>query len=286
MRFRFFSFALAMLFAARAAAAPAVVVSLPPVHSLVSAVMGGAGDAMLLFHAGQSPHDGRLKPSQRRALADADLIIWVGPALERPLEKILNARRDARVITLMERDGVTLLPARHGAHADPHIWLSPANAQAIARIAARELARIDPAGRDRYYANARALSADAAQLRRELQRQLRATAGAPYVVFHDAYRYFEEEFGLRPAAIVRLNPHVPAGAARARRIRRLIEERNVRCIFIAPQFPPALAAALAADSGARTGILDPLGAALTPGPGAWFALMRALADSLRDCLRE
>jgi len=286
MQFHFFSFALAMLLAARAEAAPAVVVSLPPVHSLVSELMEGAGDAQLLFRAGQSPHDGRLKPSQRKALADADLIIWVGPALERPLEKIITARRDARVVTLMERDEIMLLPARQGAHADPHIWLSVANAQAIARIVARELARLDPARRARYAANARELSAGLAQLRRELRRQLREVADAPYVVFHDAYRYFEEEFGLRPVAVVRLNPHLPAGAARVRRIRRLMAERNVRCIFSEPQFSPNLAGALAADSGARRATLDPLGAALTPGAGAWFALMRALADSFSDCLRE
>ena len=167
---------------------------------------------------------------------------------------------------------------------DPHLWLSVANAHAIARIIARELAQVDPANRARYQKHARALSDKLNELQKDLQQTLRPVAGAPYVVFHDAYQYFEKEFGLQPAGIVRLNPHTPAGAAHVREVRRLMTERGARCVFSEPQFPPGLAARLAKDTGAQLGVLDPLGASLPPGAGAWFALMRELADSLRDCL--
>lgn len=340
MHFRIL-FLLAVLLPACAAAAPRVVVSLPPVHSLTTVLMHGVGEPQLLLRAGQSPHGVQLQPSQRKMLADADLIVWVGGALEPRLAKIAKARGDAHSLALMEQDGITLLPAREGAHAhdhgehadahadehahedehgheehaheeehgheeehahedehadehadehehartDPHIWLSVKNAQAIARIVARELARIDPQNRAQYERNLRALQKKITQLRRELQAQLRGLQDARYVVFHDAYAYFENEFGLRAPAVMRFNPEVAAGAAHVREVRNLIATENIRCIFSEPQFSPSMVRTLAEDSGVQSGVLDPLGAELQPGADAWFALMRALAGSLSNCLR-
>ncbi len=297
----------ALLLATAQAAAdpPKVVVSVLPVHGLVAALMDGVGDPQLLLRAGQSPHGASLKPSQVRLLEAADLIVWIGPALERPLAKPIAARRGAaRIVTLMESGEITPLPGRHEhAHeteglppephdphsqrsADPHLWLSVDNARGIVRIVARELARLDEANRSRYAANARDLLARMERLRRSLRARLRGVADAPYVVFHDAYRYFEQAFGLRPAAALTVSPQRPPGARRMREIRRLIRARNIRCVFSEPQFPPGLVKTLVADTNATPGVLDPLGAALQPGPDAWFALMRGIADGLVDCLES
>lgn len=291
------------------ATTPKVVVSVLPVHSLASALMRGVGDAHLLVQPGQSPHGGALKPSQIRMLNSADLIIWVGPALERALEKTIANARQARVITLMENTEITLLPGRRGGvwawhehehghaqeraptragtprdwRADPHLWLSVANARAIVRIVARALADLDHANRDRYASNARDLLTRLTRLRQTLRARLRAV-DSPYVVFHDAYQYFENEFDLRPAGALTVSPDRPPGARRIRQIQRAIAARNVRCVFSEPQFQPRLAAALAAD--AVAGVLDPLGAELKPGPEAWFELMRGLADALAECLER
>lgn len=313
-----------LLAGAHAIAAPSVAVSVLPVHSLVSALMRGVGDAQLLVRPGQSPHGLQLKPSQVRALEAADLIVWVGPLFERALEKTIARQRGAaRVVTLLENDEITLLPVRrrgawaqhelaheaghahqshdaaHAAHdahhspdaahddwpADPHLWLSVVNARAIVRIVAHELARIDPAHRDRYESNARELLSRLEQLRQSLHARLRAAADSRYVVFHDAYQYFEHEFNLRPAGALTVSPERPPGAKRIRAIKRLIETQNIRCVFSEPQFPPALVDTLVADTDAAAAVLDPLGAALETGPDAWFELMRGMAASLAECLR-
>ncbi len=301
----------ALLLATAQAAAdpPKVVVSVLPVHGLVAALMDGVGDPQLLLRAGQSPHGASLKPSQVRLLEAADLIIWIGPALERPLAKPIAGQRGrgaARIVTLMESDEITSLPGRHEHEheheteapspqphdlhgqrsADPHLWLSVDNARGIVRVVARELARLDEANRARYAANARDLLARMERLRRSLRARLHGVADAPYVVFHDAYRYFEQAFGLRPAAALTVSPQRPPGARRVREIRRLIRARNIRCVFSEPQFPPGLVQTLVADTNATPGVLDPLGAALQPGPDAWFALMRGIADGLVDCLES
>lgn len=296
------------------AAAPKIAVSVLPLHSLVVEILRDLGTAQLLLSPAQSPHLSLLTPSQVRALQTADLIIWVGPPLEQPLQKIIAQRRDAtRIITLLEHPEITLLPNRrlgalhqpHVSHEnaanpitdlhqdlphadwlhDPHIWLSLANAEAIARIVADELSRLDPLNRHQYEVNLGDFLVRSEQLRQSLRTKLRRAHDFSYVVFHDAYHYFEEEFGLRPVAAMTLNPQRASGAKRIRQIKRLIKTQNVRCVFSEPQFRHGLVHALVTDTEAKVRTLDPLGVALTPGAGAWFALMHGMADSLADCLQ-
>ena len=153
---------------------------------------------------------------------------------------------------------------------------------------ARELTAVDPANAAQYDANRRDALAELAALRREVAGRLgavRGRLGARYVVFHDAYHYFEHEFGLQPLGALTVSPERPPGARRIRDIKQAIRARGARCVFSEPQFQPDLARTLAADTGAKTAVLDPLGAALTPGPPAWFDLMRALTAALTACLK-
>ena len=298
---------LLLLLATQAHAVPKVVVSMLPVHSLVSAVMGDIGEAQLLMAGGQSPHASQLKPSQVNALLSADLIVWVGALLEPNIGKIIAQRRDStRVITLLENDAITKLPTRrrdnyhdpdpdddddpdHDTHAhhniDPHVWLSFDNARAMVGIVANELARLDSANRDGYQSNAEELLSRLQQLRQSLHTDLRTVNDFPYVVFHDAYQYFENEFDLHPLASLTVSAQRPTGARRIRQIKQLIQSQKVRCVFSEPQFQPGLMATLVADTDAKAGVLDPLGADIVAGPDAWFELMRKLADGLTTCLR-
>jgi zinc transport system substrate-binding protein len=294
---------------AAADAAPRVAVSIKPLHALVAAVMAGVGTPELILRGAGSPHAYNLKPSEARLLEDAGVIVWVGGPLETFLEKpvaALGAR--AQVVTALRAPGMRLLPAReggawdgeaghgdteHGAAAqsrredelDAHLWLDPANAKAIGRAAAETLARVDPANRESYAANAAALAARIDALDAELAALLAPVRGVPYVVFHDAYQYFERRYGLRAVGSITASPERTPGARRVQEVREKIRRLGARCVFGEPQFPPALLATLTEGTGARTGALDPLGAELAAGPEAWFTLMRALAASLAGCLR-
>ncbi len=284
------------------AAPPKVVVSILPVHSLVSAVMHGVGVAQLVIQSGQSPHSNLLKPSQARWLEKADLIIWVGAPLERSLKKIVAAQDDAQVVTLLRHDEIMLFSPRQnggwgeheknhetefldGRQYDPHIWLSFANAKAIIRIVERELGRLDPLNLDRYAANAQAVLLRMELFQKMSHSQLNAIRGVPYLVFHDAYQYFEAEFDLQPIGAVTVVSHRPAGAKRIRQIKKLIDNHNIRCVFREPQFSPKLVNALIANTDAKNSVLDPIGISLQPGADAWFDLMQDINDSLLACLR-
>ena len=288
---------LALISPAASDAAPRVAVSLKPLHALVAGVMEGVGTPELILRGAGSPHAYSLRPSEARLLEEAEVIFWVGGSLETFLEKPIAALgAKARVVAALRAPGVVLLPAREGgvwdghathgeAEHDAHLWLDPANAKAIARAAAAALGQADPAHRERYAANAAGLAARIDALDAELAALLAPARGVPYVVFHDAYQYFERRYGLGAAGSIAVSPERAPGARRVREVREKIRRLGARCVFGEPQFPPSLLATLTEGTSARTGELDPLGAALAPGPGAWFELMCALGASLAGCLR-
>lgn len=292
---------LASLYLSPAGATPRVVVSIAPVHSLVASVMRGVAQPELLVPVGASPHAFALAPSDMRALYDADLIVWVGRPLERFLIGALNTidNPGAR-ITLAALPGMDLLKLRPGSHehsgkfvsshtssgVDPHLWLDPRNARVIVTHIARRLAAIDAANAQRYAANARATIARLDALDARIARRLEPVKRLPFVVFHDAYQYFERRYHLNAAAVIASDPEVSPGARWILDVRELIEAKNVRCVFGEPQFNPALVKTVLEDTGARRGTLDPEGADITPGADAYFILMERLADSLKQCLAK
>ncbi len=292
--------------------APAVVVSVLPVHSLVAGVMDGVGSPRLLLDGGASPHAYSLKPSEARQLANARVVVWVGEALEAFLERPLAALAGkARIVEAQGIPGVVNLPVReggvwdghadepkgHGSHgtgdthghaahrsADGHLWLDPANAKVIVRAVATALAAADAANAVRYRANATAMAARIDELNARLRSKLAPLAGKPYIVFHDAYQYMERRYGLTPAGAVTVSPGRSPGAKRLIELRTRIRSAGAACVFIEPQFEPRIARTVIEGTGARLGTLDPLGAGLAPGKDAYFTLMEKLAENLAACL--
>jgi len=290
-----------------ASATPEVVVSIKPVHSLVASVMDGVGTPKLIVDGAASPHSYSLRPSQARDLSGADVVFWVGHELEACLEMPTETLgRDAVAVELLDTAGLHRLGYREGAafeeddhddhdkhghdHGhdnealDPHIWLDPVNAEILIRRIAQVLADADPANAARYRANAAAAMARLAALGEEIEGLLAPVRERPFVVFHDAYHYFEARFRLHAAGSVTVSPETVPGAARVREIQARIRELGATCVFTEPQFTPKLIQVVTEGTEARTSILDPLGASLEPGPDLYGALLTAMASSFRACL--
>jgi zinc transport system substrate-binding protein len=310
-----------------AAAEIDVVASVKPVHSLVAGVMQGVGEPVLLVKGTGSEHSYSLRPSGARALEQADLVFWVGEAMETFLVKPLQALAgNADVIELWRTPGLTLLATReggmweahehsgehagadadHGAaepaaghgdegahggaadHAhgetDMHIWLDPGNAKVLAGAIAAALGGADPSNAAIYQANAERLRQQLDELDRSVQDRLAAVTDRPYVVFHDAYQYFEHRYGVKAVGAITINPTVRPSARRLGEIHGRLQKLDAACVFAEPQFEPALVETVIEGTRAQTGVLDPLGAALDPGPDQYFQLMNGLADALVDCL--
>lgn len=301
---------------ARGQEAPVVTVSVKPLHSLVAAVMQGVGEPKLIVGGSASPHTYSLKPSNAADLENAKVVFWLGPNFEHFLEQPLQSlAANAQVVSMQDASGLTRLPFREGGafeahdheehahegeagHAeeaghddhdeeagfDLHFWLDPQNAAVMVESIRDTLVKADPAHADQYRANALAVAANLDALDKELAEQLSPIQDKPFVVFHDAYQYFEKRYGLRVAGSITVSPETPPGAERIAQIHDKIASLGATCVFAEPQFEPKLIAVVTEGSQAKSGTLDPEGGTLAEGPDLYFTLMRNLANSLTDCL--
>ncbi len=269
-----------------------VVVSIAPLSFLVSGVMAGAGQPHTLLPSGTTPHSYTMRPSDARALSQADLIFWGGEALETFLAHALNTLpKSAHVVELSRTPGLAMAfttPARkfneeRGAP-NMHFWLSTTNAQFLVDEIASALALRDPEHEALYKTNAAGMKQRLALLKEALNTQLRDVRRVPYMTYHDAYRYFEEEFDLNSQGALVANPDIPLGAASLMKLRRDTNRLSIACIFSEPQFEPQLIKILIKDAQIRTGTLDPLGTGIAPGPDGYFLLMQRLGEAFHRCL--
>jgi|TARA_R110002020_G_scaffold276136_3_gene491468 zinc transport system substrate-binding protein len=318
--------------AVSASAEITVVASIKPVHSLVAAVMQGAGDPGLIVEGAGSPHNYALKPSQAQMLESADIIFWVGHELEAFLEKPLETvGAQAKSVELIDAPDLLKLGFREGgafekhdhgdeaghddhahdnentveadqdhaqnaeaeghedhAHGefDFHVWLDPVNAKAMVHEIEEALAAADPANAGKYEANAEAVTAKLDALIAEVQTELDPVKQKGFIVFHDAYHYFENRFGVTASGSITVSPEVMPGAQRITEIRARVKELGAACVFAEPQFEPKLVSTVTEGTRARAGVIDPLGAELENGPDLYFQLIRNMATSMSTCLSQ
>lgn len=165
-----------------------------------------------------------------------------------------------------------------------HIWLDPMNAIAMTEAIVATLAEADPTHAGVYRANGRRLTVGLEAMNAHFAHELAPLAGEPYIVFHDAYQYFESRYGLTPAGSITISPDRQPGAERLTEIRDKIRESGAICVFAEPQFEPRLVQTVAEGTDARTGVLDPLGAEIADGPHLYSTLINELGQSLLDCI--
>ena len=167
---------------------------------------------------------------------------------------------------------------------DPHVWLDPVNAIALVHEIEEALVKADPAHSSIYRENARKLKSQLDSLVNELRDQLEPVQDKSFIVFHDAYHYFEQRFDVSAVGSITVSPEVLPGAQRISELREKIMSLGAACIFSEPQFEPKLVKSLVEGSGAKTGVLDPLGASIASGPDMYFQLLRNMASSIKTCL--
>jgi len=294
-----------LLLAGRAAAAPTVIASVMPVHAIVAAVMGDLGEPDLLLSGQMSEHRASFTPAQVAALGEADLVFIVGQGLEAKLAQLSGSEtvNGKAFVQLSEAPGVNKLAIREGGawepdtdemavqpaaegvlNFDPHVWLDPENAKAMAAAVAIELGKADPANVGTYAANASAFAAKLDTVEAELSATIAPVKTRPYIVFHDAYHYFERRFGLNALGSISDVAARTPSAERLKELRDKLAQTGAVCVFREPQFDDKVVNTIIEGSTARAATLDPLGATLDPGPGAYPQLLRNLANDLAGCL--
>ncbi len=277
---------------------PKVATDIAPVQSLVAQVMGDLGVPSVIVRPGASPHGYAMRPSEAGNLQKADAIFWIGPTLTPWLENAIGSLApDASATPLLEakethvlafRTGTEFGPHDHEGHdhegQDPHAWLDPRNAQVWLNVISQRLGALDPENAHVYRANAEAGRAAIAALETELETTLAPVRDVPFVVFHDAFHYFEDRFKLAAVGAIALSDASDPGPARVADVRQILQNSGARCVLSEPAFNPSLVQTVIEGSGARTALVDPMGGDIAPGAAFYPALLRNISATLVECL--
>ena len=279
-----------------------IVASVKPLHSLVSAVTQGTHKVSLLIEGSMSPHNFALKPSHAKLLNNAKIVFYIDNQLESALKRtVIGLPTSIRVVTVSKTKQLNLLPARsggnweedghdhhhhhdHGSN-DVHFWLDPNNAIQIVKGIVRELSIVYPKNINLYKKNAKNIIKQIKSTDLSIKSMLVPIANKPYIVFHDAYQYFEKAYGLNAVGSIMLDPELPPSAKRIIQIRSKIKLTNASCVFKEPQFRAKIVNTVIEDTNAQVGTLDPLGADLTSGPNMYLELLKSIASNLKTCLQ-
>ncbi len=318
---------------------PKVVTDIAPIHSLVSQVMQGVGEPALLIQANVSPHNYSMRPSEARALQNADAVFWVGPELSPGLgEAIAKVSNADYMVELLEVAGISKFEFRdlddfianatdahdhddhddHGheehdehnhddhsddkheghddhdedahdhAHdgVDPHAWLDPSNGQVWLAEIARVLSEIDPDNANTYAANAQAAQGELDVLITTSKEKLGEIHDARFVVFHDAYQYFEKRFDVVAYGALLDSDAASPSASRLSQIRDTLKSQHVHCVFSEPQFNDDIIASITEGLDVRVEKLDPIGLDVEIGAGLYAQIISGLVDGFEHCLEE
>lgn len=271
-----------------------VVASIKPVHSLVAGVMQGVGQPELLLSSNQSPHHYSLKPSERRKLARADLIFWIGPNMERFMPRLLHSLdNNTQLVSLVDTEGLTLLPARLTSYhhenqntaIDAHIWMNTVNIEKMIDEITRQLVSIDPSNTRQYRNNNKILHKKIKILRKELSSKLK-DRHSPFLTYHNGYQYFEQEFNLNNIGFVSSGPELKPSVMHIQAMKNLIYKHSIQCIFYDAPIEPPIITSLLTGSSARAIELDPTGIHHPAGEDNLLKIMRTLGDKFQNCLQS
>lgn len=289
---------LLMLLPLPAAAEVKVVATIAPLAGIAAAVMEGVAVPDLLITNNASPHTYQLRPSDAAALAKADIVLWDGPGMENFLaNRLTTLAPQAALLQLTgEQTGASLLEVRMGgvwefdddgdqaAGTDPHAWLDSGNALKFAARLTEVLVEKDPEHAGQYKSNLERFSTSLKRLDAEIGQLLAPVRERKFIVFHDAYQYFERKYGLQAAGSITLEPDVPPSARRIAELQQRIRSGQVACVFSEPQFNAQIVNTLMAGSQAKTGVLNADASDIAINGNMYQAYLRRLAAAFHDCL--
>ncbi|MGD0465443.1 MAG: zinc ABC transporter substrate-binding protein [Gammaproteobacteria bacterium] len=268
-----------------------VIATIKPLYNLTAAIMHNTKNKpLLLLNGNVSPHDYALKLSDVEVIKQANLIVWGGPDLEFFLTKLLKKPSLAnKLLTIQTLKNINKLSFRKSTQLDEHLWLSPDNAKVIVEAITQNLITLDPANANQYLTNKRRFLTKLSFVDLRIRTKLYEISGQSYVVFHDAYQYFEKFYGLKQPLVISDHPELPLSMQRMISIHDSIKKHQIKCLFKEPQFNPKMLDFLlettATTEKLKIGILDPLGSDQDLGVDGYFKLLNNLSDGLYSCLK-
>jgi zinc transport system substrate-binding protein len=298
----FVAFVASFLLIGPAQAEVKVLTSIKPLQLIAAAVQDGVAIPEVLLPPGASPHNYALRPSDVRKVQSVDLLYWIGPDMEGFLPRVLKGRTLPSV-AVQDLPGLKLRHFAEDNHShaeeadehdhdhrpgslDAHLWLSPINARVIATKMATDLSAADPANAARYQSNLKAFDERLDALDARLKKRLAGIEGKPYFVFHEAFDYFEDAYGLKHAGVFSVAAEVQPGAQHVAAMRARLQEVGKTCVFSEPPLRPRLAETLVAGLPVKLAELDALGGYTPATAQGYEQVLEKLGNDLAGCLES
>ncbi|MGF6491229.1 zinc ABC transporter substrate-binding protein [Pseudomonas frederiksbergensis] len=298
----FVAFVASFLLIGSAQAEVKVLASVKPLQLIAAAVQDGVAVPEVLLPPGASPHNYALRPSDVRKVQSVDLLYWIGPDMEGFLPRVLKGRTLPSV-AVQDLPGLKLRHFAEDNHShaeeadehdhdhrpgnlDAHLWLSPINARVIASKMATDLSAVDPANAARYQSNLKVFDERLDALDLRLKTRLAGIAGKPYFVFHEAFDYFEDAYGLKHTGVFSVAAEVQPGAQHVAAMRTRLQEVGKTCVFSEPPLRPRLAETLVAGLPVKLAELDALGGYTPATAQGYEQLLEKLGNDLAGCLES
>ena len=263
-----------------------VVVSIKPVHSILSGLMKDSAEPVLLIDGDETPYDFELNAQQEAALADADLVIWVGPELERSLQaSIQKLDPKAKIMELLSSEALKILPSRkQDGTRDPFFWLDDRNAMILLDELALALIAADPARSHIYARNRREMLKPLKKIDREYEYGYRGLKAGLSVQYFDTLQYFEQAYALTTLDTVDASPYEKGDVASLLKVRERLINREATCLFTEKGMHPENLSLLVEGQNVNVGELDSLGIQFEAGPELYLRLMQYNTDTIKRCL--
>ena len=208
-----------------------IVTTIKPLGMIAKAIVQEHGQVSSIIDPLQSPHHFTVLPSDRIALARADIAIWIGPQLETQLSDFFE-RRDFKTKTITIIDTPDLqLHTVGGDQLDAHLWLDTSNAIQIASAIAERAAEIDSANALSYHENLASFTSDIENSNEQIAESFRLQTRSSYAVYHNAYQYFEKQFALQHDMIILQDPEVQPSIREIVDLRKQVEEQQPSCLL-------------------------------------------------------
>ncbi|QIQ21085.1 zinc ABC transporter substrate-binding protein ZnuA [Zophobihabitans entericus] len=285
-----------------------IISSIKPVGFITEAIAYDVVETDILLPDGASPHSYALRPLDVQKIKSADLVIWIGKDLETFLPNILKNVDDREQLQLFGVKGVEALlysdedehdheheneesehehehDHEHGEF-DTHIWLSPEIAKAVAVAIHERLLILFPDKKVQLDANLSSFLSQVTETEQVIAKKLISVQNSGYFVFHDAYGYFERQFGLKHLGHFTLNPEIQPGVQKVYQIKQQLLKEQAVCVFREPQFNPAIIDKVISGTHVRSGILDPLGMDIPVSKDAYTHFLNTLTQQWLNCLND
>lgn len=277
-----------------------VIASIKPLQLIAAAITDGLSKPDVLLDPGLSPHSYNMKPSDIRRLTDVSVIFWLGPELERFLEKPLEQlpkkrNRQQRIIALMEAPDIQLREwsgeyhhheHTHHGNIDSHIWLSPGNAIAIGREITSTLSLADSNNASRYRDNLATFIEQVNVADLANRKDLTVVRQQGFFVFHDAWGYLADHYGLIIKGVFALSTDRQPGTRHLMKLKNTLRLAGHTCIFCEPQFKPAYIDRLTEGLNVGEAVLDPMAGDIPVSADGYPQFLRHLGRTITHCLTD